>query len=292
MNWSIEDTTTQASEDGSSVRRMYVGSDGFMLPMVTKAEQTKRHQKAQTRRKKLRRKHGVHRPRLAPPRGADQRYKEFKLVTLYDQELAHKLWRVTQHGPDRVRRLLRLMADDVQIFRADQIVAVTDGAEWIAGVLKACLPEEKTTFILDFYHAAEHVHKARREIWGDTSPEGEAWAKKLIGGMYEDAFEVWSQNLIETRVRLRSPAKRQAMDALIGYLFSRKEKIEYARFRAKGFKIGSGPTESACKSESRRLKGIGMRWMQENADAMLALEALQQSDLWNTFWTSKLKHAA
>lgn len=136
------------------------------------------------------------------------------------------------------------------------------------------------------------MHKARREIWGDTSPEGEAWAKKLIGGMYEDAFEVWSQTLIETRVRLRSPAKRQAMDALIGYLFSRKEKIEYARFRAKGFKIGSGPTESACKSESRRLKGIGMQWMQENADAMLALEALQQSDLWNTFWTSKLKRAA
>ena len=154
LNWSIEDTTTKASEDGSSVRRMYVGLDGFMLPMVTKAEQTKRHQKAQVRRKKLRRKHGVHRPRLAPPRGADQRYKEFKLVTLYDQDLAHKLWRVTQHGPDRVRRLLRLMADDVQIFRADQIVAVTDGAEWIAGVLKACLPEEKTTFILDFYHAA------------------------------------------------------------------------------------------------------------------------------------------
>ncbi len=292
LDWDIEDTTIKVGEEDTPVRRMYVGLDGFMLPMVTEAEKIKRRQKAQARRKKLRRKHGLRRPRLSPPRGADQRYKEFKLVTLYDQELVHKLVRVTQHGPDRVRRLLRLMADDVQLFRANQIVAVTDGAEWIAGVLKACLPEEKTTFILDFYHAAEHVHKARREVWGDTSPEGQEWAKQLIGGMYEEAFESWSQRLIDARARLRSPAKRHAMDALIGYLFSRKEKIEYARFRAQGFKIGSGPTESACKSESRRLKGIGMRWMQDNADAMLALEALHQSNLWQSFWKSQFNRAA
>ncbi len=129
LNWSIEDTATKTSEGSSPLRRMYVGVDGFMLPMVTEGEQVKRRQKAMARRKKLRRKRGVRRTRLAPPRGADQRYKEFKLVTLYDQEQAHKLLRVTQHGPDRVRRLLRLMADDVQLFRADQIAAVTDGAE-------------------------------------------------------------------------------------------------------------------------------------------------------------------
>ena len=42
------------------------------------------------------------------------------------------------------------------------------------------------------------------------------------------------------------------------YLLSRREKLDYARFRAMGLKIGSGPTESGCKSESRRLKGVGM----------------------------------
>ncbi|MGC9259921.1 MAG: hypothetical protein ACP5I8_07570 [Phycisphaerae bacterium] len=62
LNWGIEDTTTKASEDGSSVRRMCVGSDGFILPMVTKTEQVKRHQKVQTRRKKPRRKHSAAAP--------------------------------------------------------------------------------------------------------------------------------------------------------------------------------------------------------------------------------------
>ena len=182
--------------------------------------------------------------------------------------------------------------EDVKLFRADQIVAVTDGAEWIARVLAGCLPEETTTFILDFYHATEHVHKARRDIWGEASPEGEQWAKDLIGRMYEEDFTHWSQALITTRASLRGPAKRKAIDALIGYLFSRKEKIEYGQFRLKGMKIGSGPTESSCKSEARRLKGIGMRWKQRNADGMLALEALHQSDLWQTYWKSKFKTAA
>ncbi len=64
------------------------------------------------------------------------------------------------------------------------------------------------------------------------------------------------------------------------------------QFRLKGMKIGSGPTESSCKSEARRLKGIGMRWKQRNADGMLALEALHQSDLWQTYWKSQFKPAA
>ena len=292
LTWNAESTTTTATEDGSPVRRMYVGMDGFMLPMVTEAEQSKRYQKAKARRKKLRRKHGVRRPRLKPSRGADQRYKEFKLVRLYDQEQKYKWLRVTRHGPDRVAKLLRLMAEDVKLFRADQITAVTDGAEWIARILADCLPEEKTTFILDYYHATEHVHKARRDIWGEASPDGEQWAKKLIGRIYEEDFAHWSQDLLATRASLRGPAKRKAIDALIGYLFSRKEKIEYAQFRFKGLKIGSGPTESSCKSEARRLKGIGMRWTQHNADGMLALEALHQSDLWQTYWKSKFKLAA
>ena len=70
---------------------------------------------------------------------------------------------------------------------------------------------------------------------------------------------------------------------------SRREKIDYVRFKAMGLKIGSGPTESGCKSQSRRLKGPGMRWAAPNAEAMLALESLHQSKLWSTYWKSSLK---
>jgi hypothetical protein len=44
--------------------------------------------------------------------------------------------------------------------------------------------------------------------------------------------------------------------------------------------------------ESRRLKGVGVRWTGSNAEAMTALEALQQSNAWATYWKSRLKAAA
>jgi hypothetical protein len=72
------------------------------------------------------------------------------------------------------------------------------------------------------------------------------------------------------------------------YLLERREKVAYAGFRAAGCDVGSGPTESMCKSLSRRMKGIAMRWTGNNAQAMVALESLQQSNLWPNYWSNQI----
>jgi hypothetical protein len=283
---------TDRTADGKVKSRVYVGIDGFMAPMVTDAEVGKRFEKARARRKTLKRGRGVRRPPLVRRKGADQRYKEFKLVTMYDQAQSHKLMRVTRHGPDRAAKMLRGMAEDVHLRRADEVAAVTDGAEWIAGLIQRNLPRDRTTAILDFYHAAQHVHQARRAVWGDEGQAGKQWADELIEALLNQPHEQWWDRLVQTRAKLRAPAKRQALDGLMQYLLSRRAKVDYARFRSLGLKIGSGPTESGCKSESRRLKGVGMRWTGPNAEAMTALEALHQSNASTTYWKSRLKTAA
>jgi len=283
---------TTATEDGEATTRAYVGIDGFMAPMVTDAEKSKRFEKAKARRKHLPRRRGVRRPPLLRRRGADQRYKEFKLVAMYDQDQRHKLMRVTRHGPNGAGKMLRGMAEDVRLYQAAQVVAVTDGAEWIAGLIGRNLPKKKTTVILDFYHAAEHVHQTRRIVFGEENEEGKQWAGTLIQGMLSRPFEAWWETLVTTRGRVRAASKRKSLDGLMQYLLKRREKLDYARFRSLGLKIGSGATESGCKSESRRLKGVGMRWNAANAEAVMALESLHQSNLWPTYWQSGLKDAA
>jgi hypothetical protein len=94
--------------------------------------------------------------------GADQRYKEFKLVTMYDQAQTRKLMRVTRHGPGRAARMLRGMAEDVRLGPGRPGRGGDRRAEWIAGLVERNLPRDKTTAILDFFHAAQHVHQARR----------------------------------------------------------------------------------------------------------------------------------
>lgn len=284
--------TTDATQDHQPTTRVYVGLDGFMLPVVTDGEMGKRFDKWRQRRKKLKRKPGVHRPGLVRRKGADQRYKEFKLVTMYDQDQTRKLMRVTRHGPQRAGKMLRQMRQDIKLHRAREVVAVTDGAEWIARLVERNLPREKTTAILDFYHAAEHVHQTRRVVFGEQDPSGKQWAEELVHAMLNAPWESWWERLVTTRARVRASAKRAALDGLMQYLLTRREKVDYARFREQGLKIGSGVTESGCKSEARRLKGVGMRWTATNAEAMTALEGLQQSNLWPTYWQGRFNAAA
>jgi hypothetical protein len=38
-----------------------------------------------------------------------------------------------------------------------------------------------------------------------------------------------------------------------------------------------------------RLKGSGMRWDSDNADAIMALDALTQSGQWDSYWRTQLR---
>lgn len=67
--------------------RWDLGADGVKVPLVTEAEQQTR--RAKTKQKRRRRGRRCRRLPKARP-GADQRAKEFKLVTYYDQTQAHR----------------------------------------------------------------------------------------------------------------------------------------------------------------------------------------------------------
>jgi hypothetical protein len=286
FDWDAADCLTNQTADGAAVSRLYVGCDGFMAPAVTDAEMGKRFEKAKARRKRLPRRRGVRRRPLVRRRGADQRYKELKLVTMYDQDQSHRLVRVTHRNHKHAGKLMRQMAGDLHATRAAQLAAVTDGAEWIGRAIEQNLPQ-RTTAILDFFHLSQHVHEARREVFGETEATGHAWADELLGAIVNEGFEAFWEKLIGTRSRLRSPAKRLTLDKLTRYAGERRGKMDYKAFKSQGLSIGSGPTESMCKALGRRLKGMGMRWQTANAQAMATLEALHQSDGWRAYWSSR-----
>ena len=63
--------------------------------------------------------------------------------------------------------------------------------------------------------------------------------------------------------------------------------MDYPRYLAHGWQIGSGAVESSCKRVvTQRLKGAGMRWSERGSNAMCYLNALHlsQATQWNGFW--------
>ncbi len=182
-------------------------------------------------------------------------------------------------------RMMRRLAARIDLPKAAEKVGIVDGAPWIRTQAESQVPLD--ALLLDFYHLAENVHKARRIAYGEADETGLAWAGELLHAFQHDGYDTAWNKLVVWRGRWRG-AKRAAADALLNYVGDRREMIQYREFAEKGWQIGSGPTEACCKTLTQRLKGSGLRWDADNAEALMALESLRQSDLWQKYWTSRL----
>ena len=74
---------------------------------------------------------------------------------------------------------MRREADRLRFQKADQRVGLVDGATWIREQMQLHFAE-LDALGLDFYHLSENVHRARRKVFGEESPEGKAWADELM----------------------------------------------------------------------------------------------------------------
>jgi hypothetical protein len=288
--WTSQDC--EVVENGRKVpgkTRVYTGCDGVMVPVITRAEKHKRRAGVKEKRRKCGRKR-----RPLPPlrQGADQAWKEFKVVYFYDEDLQHQHVAVTHQNHQAAGRLLRHEADRLDFRCARERIANVDGAPWIREQLHYHLAE-LDGLGLDFYHLGENIHRARRVVFGEESSDGKAWADTLMHAFKHEGYDTAWQQLVEWRAKLgRSPTKRKAADRLLNYVSQRREMIRYPLFVAKGWQIGSGPTEAQCKLTVCRLKGRSRRWDRPNATAIAALDSLERSGQWQLYWKTPCTAAA
>jgi hypothetical protein len=267
------------------VSRVYLGVDGFMTPQVTETEKRKRREQvvaARARRPK-------NRPKLPPlPRrkkGADQSYKEFKLVQYHDEALEHRLISVTRKPCAEAGRIMRRDARRIGFEEADEKIANVDGGPWIVNLMTQWAVV-LTALCLDFYHLGQQVNQAKRITFGESNPAGGQWAGELMHQVKHDGYEPFWDRLLDWRKAQRRGPKRVEADRLLNYVATRKDMILYDRCLANGWRLSSSTTESECGAVPARVKGPGKRWDADNAEAVIGLEALHQSNLWGTYWTT------
>src|SRR6187399_2404666 len=65
-----------------------------------------------------------------------------------------------------------------------------------------------------------------------------------------------------------TPARRAALDGLIGYMKNHVGRMAYRSRLAEGRSIGSGLIEGQVKTLGLRLKARGARWVERNAERM------------------------
>jgi len=281
--WRAKDCRVKTPQ-GEEVSRLYLGIDGFTVPTVTDPEKLKRREAVVAARAKR----AADRPKLPPlPRrkaGTDQRYKEFKLVQFHDEAMDRRLVSVTRKPCAEAGRIMRRDAKQVGFAEADERVANVDGGPWILSLLMGWTVL-LSAWCLDFWHLGQHVNEGTRATFGEGTEAGKQWSAQAMHQARHAGYDPFWNHLVGWRTAQRGGRRKEA-DKLLNYVASRKEMIAYAECERRGWRISSSTTESECGVAPHRVKGPGKRWDPDNAEAVIALEALHQSRLWDEYWTT------
>jgi hypothetical protein len=195
---------------------------------------------------------------------------------------------------DALAEQVRSQAGALGIAQVSDLIAVTDGGNGLEEALQRHLAEDLQT-ILDWYHAAEHLCDFAK-VWHAHDEEARTqWQAQAQGILYEQGGEALLTYLHPLVLPLGASAQTQEeLRKLIGYFENNRHRTDYPTYRQKGWDIGSGPTEAGCKIIGERLKGSGMRWVEDGAASVASLRALYVSGgkLWDGFWSQRRRAAA
>jgi hypothetical protein len=204
------------------------------------------------------------------------------------------LYPLAEMGP-----LLRRQAAQVGMEAADLWIGLTDGGSGLEDFVRDNFNRPDLVLILDFYHASTYLGDlARAAEPGDEEAAralGEQWCRLLKEEGGATTLAVLRQWDWPAR---RPRALREQLARVEEYFTNQLHRMEYPEYLAQGWHIGSGAVESACKTVvGQRLKGAGMRWGEDGADALCHLRALYRSEKgqWEAFWrrqrgTNRLSH--
>jgi hypothetical protein len=168
---------------------------------------------------------------------------------------------------------------------AGVVCAVADGAEWVQGLID--FHRRDAVRILDFPHAVERLATAAQASFGAGTEAARAWlaAQAHLLKHGDPGRVLAALHGLPTAAAADPVAAAQARAETLAYLAGRWAQIQYARFRARGYPIGSGAVESANKLVvEARLKGAGMHWARPNVDPMLGLRTVACADRWGEAW--------
>jgi hypothetical protein len=195
-------------------------------------------------------------------------------------------------------KLARLEAEKRGVRKAVQVIGIHDGGNWIDPLWERHFPAHKR--ILDYYHAAEHLHAAARAACPAVDVDATQLAGRLVDLLWHGSVESLLEKLAELSEQAGVPQEsdpkthpRRVLADNLGYFTRHKDQIDYAACRANGWPIGSGITESGVKLFGKRVKGTEQFWSVAGAEAILALRSkwLSEDEESTYYWLGRVPKA-
>ena len=291
----INEVLRQAEEVPDGATLVQVGLDGVMVPQDGE-DAAPRGRKAATRTEARHERHyGVTYPNA--PNESDaiegRAWHEASVGTLgfwnSKGELLHTIYvaQMPESGMatlhDELRRELATVLTQRQDLKV-QLASDGDVGQWryLKELAAELAPEVGTVSqCLDFFHAAEYVHRATALVWGADTPESRVRASTWLTIMkeHDDGALRVIKAMRHQRANLRGKS-REALDRIVKYLAKHEGAghMRYAQAKRVGEPIGTGITEAAAKTlVGTRMKRAGARFSQHGGQTILLFRAAEKS---------------
>ena len=213
-------------------------------------------------------------------------------IALYDKKGERQFTLYTSAAPEYGKgSFLARFESEVQrikeVLPKAKYVGLADGAKenW------EFLREKTQTQVLDFWHVTQYLSTA-----ADVMFSGEHERDQKKEWMERACHDLKHQHRSAGRLltefqefRSKTKLKKEEKDDLnsvITYFENNQSLMNYADAVQKGFPIGSGVTEAACKViVKQRLCSAGMKWKERGAAVVLSLRSLSYTKgRWDQFW--------
>jgi hypothetical protein len=168
------------------------------------------------------------------------------------------------------------------------VVLLGDGAEWIWHRATHFLGARGVELveIVDIYHVYEYLWGVGNIVFGAESARAAGWVQPLKDRLYEQG----AAPVLAALAALTPETEEATEDVRVatGYITTHAARLDYPRFVARQFPIGSGAVESTCKVLiAARAKGAGMRWSGAGLQAIASLRVVHRSGRWDSFWQTQ-----
>ena len=219
-------------------------------------------------------------------------WREPKVVILFEVDKKGRMVRGsrpvidgTLQGPDALIELVAFHLHRMGAARARAVTFVADGAPWIWKrldwvITQVKLDPKRVVQVLDWCHAVHHLSVALAAL-PLTESQRKGLYKRLRGLLKEGK----SQDVIAELKALAGNAPDDSpMWREIRYLTKHSDsgRLRYDCIRRRGMPIGSGAIESTIRRViNLRLKGNGIYWTEDNAEAVFQLRAAVVSGRWD-----------
>jgi len=161
------------------------------------------------------------------------------------------------------------------------LVALTDGNRGLKNRVKQHFPH--FTLIIDIIHVTEYLWEVANALWGETHAMRDTWMRDALRCVLEDDLDTLLNHLDYQFLRVSS-TKQTVLKKVRGYLRNNRQHMDYQSYLARGYPIGTGVIEGACRHLVKdRFEQAGMRWSILGAQVMLDLRATYLNGDWDDF---------